>query len=439
MRSIRYGRGIVAMEEEQARLDAAAVEAEENRRKEGEQAEAAADERVQEAVETQDDLQELDAQADDVDVEHEAVEEAMDTVEALEALREVVKAGMQAGNINRTAAGSAIAMLSYADKMTGYVPEQKISLESFDGISSAKRTAIALEAEVTARIKKIYEAIKQAILRSIEWVKNFVISLFKTAEKLKAKAADIEKKYKDVHGKPSEATFASAKLHAALVYEGDKVPDDATGARAVGALVNTIYGNLSRVADSTLKTIEAAGASNDMVLSIEKRLGLKSIDKSKVDLHGLDADSAEVEASDALPGNAHFVSAFDSNGNGFMKIQRLKGASESAGKDVPYLSTEVADRQVEEVLKFASQIVSSKAAIDNITRVKKKMLASVDKKALKADDELTAGFAKAFHLGIKMMDQPFVAVSGYAVRTGYALLEQAEQSYKATAKQTKAA
>lgn len=453
MRSMRSGRLVVALEEEQSRLETEAAEAASAAEQVADEQEAQADERVQEATDIADETAELDESVEDIADEHESIEEAMDTVEAMEALALVVSNARAAGTMTKVAAESMFVMLDHVDRRTGYKAPAKVSLESFGGPSSTKRAVIALEEEVQGRLAKIWEAIKAAIKRSIEWITNFVSNLFKNADRMMAKAKKLETDYNrhGQGGKPAEEKIENEKLFKALALEG-KVPGDLTAVRTVNTIITGLYSHLPQVAAKIEKVIAELKATNrarvDVAYDPQEvfgAAGLKHTEASKVNAPGLDADFSATVSTE-LPGGKHIIIAVDKTNQAYIGLDFLKDGKAPEGKDVPLFSHQDGLTVARGVADIAKELAGGKSKVSALTSAKKRIIAGIDNSSSisKAVDKALLGkeTMNAIRSSIKLLDTPFVLASSYAIHTGYALLEQAEQSLKsikAADKKTKAA
>ncbi|MFL9998238.1 hypothetical protein PQR34_42235, partial [Paraburkholderia sediminicola] len=196
MRSSRVnfgGKGIVALEEEAERQE----ELEEG------DGEVAPVEDNANSLET--DL--IEAGDDHAEVQEitEAVDDGIETVEALESLRIVVHNAGAAGGLDQHGASAVrVALESLYARVGARVDQPTPALESFGGAADKARATIALEADIKARAQAIFEKIKEAVKKAIAWVVELFNKMFRHAEKLESRAKSLADQAGRLTGVPSE-------------------------------------------------------------------------------------------------------------------------------------------------------------------------------------------------------------------------------------------
>ncbi len=209
MRTI-FNRGAVALlNDEEAAAAAAAAGAEG-----GEPADNA------NSLET--DLTEVEASAPEGDKEEAAIDEAVDTKEALEQYMAALEGYIGEGGIGKREAHMMAIGVSFMSNRQGFRADQRanIATEHFDGPSSRlKANQHALES-LGEQVKKIWESIKAAIGRAIAWLKDHFNKIFGAAEKLQKRATAIVEKTKGLTGSAKATKFDNERLAKSLNISG---------------------------------------------------------------------------------------------------------------------------------------------------------------------------------------------------------------------------
>lgn len=425
--------GIVAMEEEAIRQDELQNEAEVSVNPE--------DEDHANSLETE--LIEVADHVGDAEEVSDGIEEGLEVAEALESMREVVNAGVQAGGLDRMAiAGIKIGLESFYNRVGinhgGVVTP---AMESFGAVSSRQAATIALEADIKAKVASIWEAIKAAIKRAIDFIVGVYKKFFDAATKLEARGKKLAARGKDIKGAPNAKTFDSEKLAHAL-YIGSAVPNDEAGAKRLKDVVAAVYAGYPKLVDELTKVVEdstkdakAGPSAEDLKASTEgiardAAAGLQDVPNPAA--AGFEAaEGSIVKRSEELPGGSAVVfvlnpSAFDKSHGGVAKFNPKQAAP--SNKAVGVVSGEAGSKIGELVAEVAGMIKGAKANVDKATAAKKKLSALADK-ASKADEGSKEALA-VFKGTLALIDKPFLEVNRFALTTGKNLLDQVEQSFQ---------
>lgn len=456
MRSSRsnFGaRGVVALEEEEVRMR----ELEETRRREeGGERRDATDELPDNSDSLETGLLEVADQTAEGEEISGDIDEGVETAEALESLRIVVKHAAANGGFDRHGAAAAkVALESLYSRVginlknTQAVP----ALESFGGVSDRVRSTLALEADIKQKLSTVWEAIKKAIQQAIDFVVKLYNQLFDKATKLEARA----KKLAEVAGKipsgtsPATKVIENKELGAALVL-GSGVPTDAAGAKRVLEVLTTVYKDYPTFVDTLDK---AAGYVAD-----DKAAGVMEVlEQGHINL-GLDAvsnpasagfqvdEGSTVQRSKELPGSKALVVVVDAKApakstSAIADFNPGRPGQAPNGGKVPLIDTKEKIVEVAEAIAdIAAHVKNAKGLVSKATAAKKKLLSYCDKAAAKAGKggetpeegkENGAGVesaASGLRAVLALIDKPFAAINTYALGTGTSLLQHAEVSAK---------
>lgn len=444
-------RGVVAMEEEEIRQR----EVEETRRRE----EGGGERDVTDEVPDNADgletglLEVADETAEGEDIS-EDVDEGVETAEALESLRIVVKNAAANGGFDRHGAATAKVALEGLYKRAGFnlkkiqaVP----ALESFGGVSDRVRSTLALEADIKQKLSNVWEAIKKAIQTAIDFVIGLYNKLFDKATKLEARAKKVAEVAGKLSGTPKNKVFESKELGQALVL-GSAVPGDSAGAKRVLEVLNTVFKDYPSFVDTLDKAAGyVADQKADAVMEVLEKgqisLGLEKI--SNPSSAGFQvADGAAVERSAEMPGGKALVLVLDasdpSKSTGAIGDFNPKSPAQAPnGGKIPVLDTKEKIIDMANVIaEIAAHVKNAKGLVGKATSAKKKLQSYCDKAAAKAgkggaDDAegkengaAVGGAASALRGVLALIDKPFAAINTYSLETGMRLLHQAEASVK---------
>jgi hypothetical protein len=444
-------RGVIAMEEEEIRQR----ELEETRRREEGGGERDVTDEVPDNADSLETglLEVADETAEGEEVS-DAVDEGVETAEALESLRIVVKNAAANGGFDRHGAAAAKVALESLYSRVG-IDIRKINavpaLESFGGVSDRVRSTIALEADIKAKLNTVWEAIKKAIQTAIDFVVNLYNKLFDKATKLEARAKKLAEVAGKLSGAPKNKVFESKELGAALVL-GSAVPADATGAKRVKEVLDTVYKDYPGFVDTLDK---AAG-----YVAEDKAAGVMEVlEKGQINL-GLDTvsnpssagfqvpEGAVVQRSKELPGGKALVlvlsPADPAKSTGAMGDFNPGHAAQAPnGGKIPVLDSK--DKIIEmanAIAEIAAHLKNAKGLVGKATTAKKKLQSYCDKAAAKAskggadegegkaNGEAVSSAASSLRGVLALIDKPFAAINTYSLETGMRLLHQAEASVK---------
>jgi hypothetical protein len=263
-----------------------------------------------------------------------AIDEAEETIEALESIREALIEADKEGGLTKAGASILRVSLEHMYQRVGLViADEKVmpALESFGGAASRQSaTQIALET-VGEVISSAWAAIVKAAKSAWEWIKSWYAKLFDTNTKVTSRAkALIAAADKLPAGDPDESPIKNENIIKSLKMEGETSIGKAftaleTVSKEFESGASTYFGNLNKLLEEV-----RAGHSVDLKPE-EMSFGLqKAADPSKL---GLKIQAgAEVFASEELPGRFHFVSAWGgTTESSFVGLVARKGQGGEGG------------------------------------------------------------------------------------------------------------
>jgi hypothetical protein len=365
--------------------------------------------------------------------EHDALtDEAVDTAEALESIRDDLKAALEHGGLEQGGAAVLRTSLGHLYKRTGLKTARVTpALESFGSISRREdATKIALE-EVKEQLKKIWDTIVAAIKKAIEWVKSFWKKLWDNTEPMMKRAEELKAAASKVEGEASEKVIKNSGMAKALHIQG-KVPEGAEGAARMVEVAKKVfsdYGTWTKGIEDATKDLANIGEFASVV--DHDAFGLDPVHDAAS--QGIPAEGeAKVGRSKELPGGNALVLIIakdvEKSKAGVMPFN--KASAEFKGEDVPvHQNKEHMIAVCDAVIEIGNLIKSNESAIANTEKAKSDLLRKMDEAAKK--DEGQAEAIKTARAALKLIDTPYVALASYAVKVGKSLNQQVEQSIKA--------
>lgn len=152
-------------------------------------------------------LLEIEESVKENDTFNTQVEEATDVVTSLEELAEQLEESLDTGGLNETASEITDIAITSLTQRVGLQPKAMVATEGFKSPSMRIRnTKIAIES-IKETLDKIYAALKEAVARSIAWIKSFISRFFPNFESYKAEI-------KNLHTALSKTTKDTADANA---------------------------------------------------------------------------------------------------------------------------------------------------------------------------------------------------------------------------------
>ncbi|MBB5409404.1 hypothetical protein HDG34_003345 [Paraburkholderia sp. HC6.4b] len=368
--------------------------------------------------------------------QHDALtDEAVETVEALEALREHLRVSLESGGLDQAGAGVLDISLKHMYRRLG-VKTLRVTpaLESFGSIARrSETTKIAME-EVGEQVRKVWDTIVAAIRKAIEWVKGFVKKLFDNVEAMVSRAKSLREAAGKMEGEPKERVIKNSGLAGAL-HLGGKVPADPAGSARVLEVTEKMfgaYGNIvGKVATAGVDKVLADAAGGELAKDFSpEHFGLEPVHDAAA--QGLPApEGAAVGRSAELPGGKAIVMmitpTLDGSNAGLLAFNRQ--TAEFKGEDVPVLTRDPAVAICDNVIKLG-EAIRQKQSLAKTSESAKELLLRACEQAARSDEGKSEA-VKAVRGVLKLIDAPFVAMTSYAVKTGKSLNQHVEQSIRA--------
>lgn len=398
-----------------------------------------------ESLETE--LAEVVSEQAEGDAAQAATDEAAETVEALESLILSLESAVQNGGLDKSGAAVLNIGLESMYQRVGLVPTRKApALESYGGASSRQgATQLALEG-IKEQAKRIWDAIKAAIKKAVDWVMGFWNKFFGAAEKLKKRADALHEKAEKTTGKAKESTFEDERLVKAL-YVGTAVKADGTSAEAVVATAKELFkerNNSVKAGENLLKIMGDLSKDQyeaNIGSTVSGMLYANGLSKTTgADFAG--GDGVDVFLGNELPGGRAIVTYSPTSPEHIGKARSELGQHNPKGKapsgtKVTTLATAAAVKIAENVGFLAEELLAFRQASGAGKDLLSKWNAEIpklEKEATDAADETVKKnlklAQKLFSAAPKLIEQPYIGFSTYAVTTGKALLDYVELSLK---------
>lgn len=397
-----------------------------------------------ESLET--DLMEVNEEAGEAEAEQAEVEEAEGAAEALEAIAVSLESIAGNGGLDKNGAIMMQHAVQAQYDRVGLRARPAAALESFGGTSSrVGATTISLE-DIRDQIKKIWDAIIANIKKAIEWVKERFLKIFGAAEKLEKRADALQKLAADTTGSAKEKSFDNERLVKAL-HVGNNV-NAGEAAQHLASTAEVVFKNAASW------NAEAADVMADMLEEDKPNLDFSF---KAYDLPNLtDAGNAFGDAGEGmkyvrsaeLPGGQAVIGRVNSapltGVEGIDKMSRISfsiGKYDPKGKEpskatVNTLSIPDCEKVAKLVGEVAVELKGFRRKQEEISKAKARILKAAEqagKNAEKAEGDEKKKYTALQKLGAavpRVIDQPAVGFSAYALNSGKALLDYVELSLK---------
>lgn len=348
-----------------------------------------------------------------------AIDEAEDTVEELEADLADAEVAQESGGLSKDAA--AILQRNVANKLNriGLAAPHAVAAESFGSASSrASSTRLAMEG-IKDGIRRAWEAIIAAIKKSIQWVKDHFNKVFGSYEALVKRAKAVAQRAENTTGSIEERAFENDGLYARLMTGAKTVAvTDLTG--TFKTVTETVLGKMDDFVTKAESAVEKVSALDketmavpaDVTTLLNDSLSLlgtaaKDVSDDEKKKYVPDAEKAHytVQAVSNLPGNKHVVvvagAANDAAARpALFKVKleaQLTKNADVSGKKLNTLTVDQIASIAEMIENLAGEFVQSRKKFDQIADAKAKLVKQaerVSKLEYTSEDE-NAAAAKA--------------------------------------------
>lgn len=393
------------------------------------------------------DLETVNAEADQAEADEAEIAETESVAQALEALRDVVGQSLDHNGLDRHGAAILSIATEHLLNSVGFSESRKptVSLESFAetaGISGRHISTEAAMENIGKQVKKIYAAIRLAIAKSIIWLKERFKAIFGSAALLESRAKALAERAKEVDIRAGKEGFTNPGLAARLCI-GKEVPAALyEHADRLKNLAEEIFGdvdaaNVANVAtaishlekDETEEALTAMGAFSKPPSFMSGVSNPDAIGSSLPDKMVL-ARSKELLGGKAIM-QVYATTLFD-QGNTFGDCRQFVGVFDTrtvvdtnkaklpqlSSKEVYELATHV-EAMAKEIAKYGAHL---KASLD----VKERAVKLADKLSTAPADEKGDNPVLAQAIlrhAPRLMSQLTEAFSVYSLNTGKALLD----------------
>lgn len=330
-----------------------------------------------------------------------AIDEAEDTVEELEADLADAEVAQESGGLSKDAA--AILQRNVANKLNriGLAAPHAVAVESFGSASSrASSTRLAMEG-IKDGIRRAWEAIIAAIKKSIQWVKDHFNKVFGSYEALVKRAKAVAQRAENTTGSIEERAFENDGLYARLMTGAKTVAvSDLTG--TFKTVTETVLGKMDDFVTKAESAVEKVSALDketmavpaDVTTLLNDSLSLlgssaKDVSDDEKKKYVPDAEKAHytVQAVSNLPGNKHVVvvagAANDAAARpALFKVKleaQLTKNADVSGKKLTTLTVDQIASVAEMIENLAGEFVQSRKKFDKIADAKAKLVKQAER------------------------------------------------------------
>lgn len=328
----------------------------------------------------------------------EVVDELDEAAATLESIAVSLEAHIQEGGIDATAATYLNLALAGVAGRIG-LKSNTPSLESFGGSSDRlAATQVSLE-EVKESIKKVAQAVKNAIIRAVQGMLAFFARVFGGMKKIEARATELKKAVAGAKGKKADG---KVKLMGTSRLSLGKKFDGSTAANAIA--------NLERAGKGLYETFG----------------------KKITDAIAEAAEGKEPKLNNLAEGlfNGEIAGGYsiDSTKAGSYEVPTIKsddGRTDEESAEFEPLSTDAMDKILDEVLVVCKMVVANEKAAKDLGKE-----ITDAAKGLKDDGKVKpADFSKVANASVKVFNQ-FNSLAFKVTRAGLTAVERSVAAYK---------
>jgi hypothetical protein len=369
-----------------------------------------------------------------------SIDEAVDSVQALEAIRETLIEADKEGGLSRAGARLLKVSLEHIYGRLG-IPTDKVmpALESFGGSAGRQEsTQVALE-DIQEQAGNVWKKIVEWAKKIWEWIKSWYAKLFDTNTKVIARAKALKEaadKLTDAEPKSTEIQNASLAKNLIITTDaGGEGVDGKAVLEHVESFAGEWAGNAKKYFDNLERLLKAVEEGKTVDLKPEEmNLGLKPVEEGAASKLGVKlAAGSKIFASEQLPGGKFFVSAWGGTvESSFVGLVDHSAKAEAA--NLPVLSKEVIIQLAEKVGSIAEKVASTKTAVEGADGALKALIGAGEKHmeaAGKEADEQGKSSVALARTAQKLIASAATAANKYLLDTCLNLLAWGEQSVKA--------
>ena len=330
-------------------------------------------------LEVEEGVQEVEADAANVEELVAAVEDAEADAETLGEIEDVMEDSIEEGEgLDETSAELAEVAVESIRVRLGFAPSRTLpALESF-GSKNSRLTAtkIALEG-VKENIKKVWEAIKKAFQTVWQKIKDFFAKFFTNTEKVKKLAQQLKQKARDTKGKVEKDSVDAAGVANSFNVDGKASLDSA----------NTIIQNHMSLTTGVLASADVVKAAGDELVTLvrdPKEASLAKVGESFTKFVDSFAINTKVEESDGVKStkigpflNGMIVTVKGKESDMTLSVE-FNSAEKKAEKAVKVLSTKDAEGLCDSVVALMTKTEEFKKQQSKIEAISKALVKVAD-------------------------------------------------------------
>lgn len=367
-------------------------------------------------------VQETYEESDDAD---EVVDELDEVAEGMESIQEYLQASLKDGGLDPMSAGAvALATESYTRRL-GLESSPVPSTEAFGGASDREQATTVSVEGIGDVLSKIWNAIKDALVKAYNATMEFFKKYFGAVEKLEKRIDKVEKYLKDIGDKKPEGKIKT-----------DKSMTDDKYVKATKDAAETVCGDYMKYAESYIESLGKFMADSG-VQKAESAEDIKSAYESKVEPDYKKAyDAIKKVDGQELAGGAK-ISVKEAEGEGHGYNVSYEGGGSGKKEETDPLDAGAIKKKLGEVKDCVKTVKDKEKAINSFMKTRKESQKYGDDlvKAAKGD-KLGAGWTKAEakkYIGMVKKDcvKPVKYVSKLVLKMSSECLYLAEHSAKA--------
>jgi len=359
------------------------------------------------------------------------VDDAIQCVESLENIRDVMSVAAENGGVDRYSAAAVNVALESLFSRAGITSHELPAMEAYGGTSSRTESTTLAIGQINSGLAKIWNAIIEAMKKFWEWIKNFFTNVEKMARAQLERAKTLLTRKPT--GEPNELFFVNKQL-AETLGMGDSVPHDFT--EKLGAWSRKIKSLFQRHDKYTTDIAEAMAGAAETSLTSDQPMdininpeGDEASDATSMFGNMIFDDQtpeSAVSGDEAIAAAAQMAHA---------SVKKAEGAPE-VKENLATLAANMIGNTIKEVSDLLEFIIHA-ASEGTKKEVVNNRIIGVMEKAKKAEETVGEGdksrFEKIKKVGkdfVALLSKWFVSLAGYVVRVCKATLDYVEESLR---------
>lgn len=328
-----------------------------------------------EIIEAEEEMIAAEEAIDEVEDNEEIIEGLDEVAEGLESICAYMEASLENGGLEPGEAAALNLAVEAHTRRLGLENSLMASMESFGGSSDRiAATQISMES-IKETIKKIWQAIKNAVEKALRAIGDFFAKLFKGVDRLLARAEALKKDVEDLGGKKAEGKIKVPGANA--LHVGGKL-DAATIVKGLDTLHSVMKSHIdnSAVAAETYYRAMAALANNKKQLEADEESAVQeAIEKAE---NAYVEISSKVKSRTAEMAGGVYLEQITESGASSTRVNpptlKRTGKTADAGTEIDVPSQSDLKKIVDTTINILKLIKDKKKVTEDLRKARKEAL-----------------------------------------------------------------